>query len=215
VYRLDGTDVRAKNVLIKGPRVTIRPLRKQDLDVMSGWDTFEDPLYRLFDWPRRSSVENGLWYADLVRDRRRVYYAVDDEWQTVIGRISLREIRRRESSRLGIGFGEQYVSQGYGSEALLLFLRYYFRRLGFERMVLDVAAINLRALRLYERCGFERVGSSYEPLPYQADIGFLNEDAYRHLRKFVRQERWRDVVLTYDMALERDDWLAKQRNVAG
>ena len=92
-------------------------------------------------------------------------------------------ILRRESSRLGIGFGEQYVSQGYGSEALLLFLRYYFRRLGFERMVLDVAAINLRALRLYERCGFERVGSSYEPLPYQADIGFLNEDAYRHLMR--------------------------------
>ena len=114
--------MRAKNVRIKGPRVTIRPLRKRDLDVMSGWDTFDDPLDRLFDWPRRSAVENGLWYADLVRDRRRVYYAVDDEQQVVIVLISLREIRQRESARLGIGFGTQYVGQGYGSEALRLFL---------------------------------------------------------------------------------------------
>ena len=57
--------MRAKNVRLKGPRVTIRPLRKRDLDEMSRWDTFKDPLYRLFDWPRRTAVENGLWYADL------------------------------------------------------------------------------------------------------------------------------------------------------
>ena len=189
--------------------MTIRPLRKRDLDVMSSWETFDDPLYRLFDWPRRSTVENGLWFADLVRDRRRVYYAVDDELQEVIGRISLREIRRRESARLGIGFGTKYVSQGYGSEALGLFLHYYFERLGFERMVLDVAAINVRAIRCYERCGFVRTGSSYQPLPWNADIVFLQEEPYRHLRKYVRHDGWRDLALTYDMVLEREDWLAR------
>lgn len=191
--------------------MTIRPLRKRDLDIMSGWEVFEDPLYRLFDWPRRGAVENGLWYADLVRDRRRVYYAVDDEWQTVIGRISLREIRGRESARLGIGFGAPYVSQGYGSEALRLFLRYYFVRLGFQRMVLDVAAINVRAVRCYERCGFERTGSSYQPLPWNADTLFLEEEPYRYLRKYVRNDGWRDLALAYDMVLERKDWLALQR----
>jgi RimJ/RimL family protein N-acetyltransferase len=178
---------------------------------MSGWEVFEDPLYRLFDWPRRGTVENGLWYADLVRDRRRVYYAVDDEWQTVIGRISLREIKGRESARLGIGFGALYVSQGYGSEALNLFLSYYFGRLGFQRMVLDVAAINERAVRCYERCGFERTGSRYQPLPQNADTFFLEEEPYRHLRKYVHQDDWRDLTLTYDMVLEREDWLALQR----
>lgn len=202
--------MRVKNVRIKGPRVTIRPLRKRDLDVMSEWETFEDPLYRLFDWPRRGPVENGLWYADLLRDRRRVYYAVDDERQIVIGRISLREIRGRESARLGIGFGTEYVSQGYGSEALRVFLPYYFIKLGFERMVLDVAAINLRALRCYERCGFERIRSSYEPLPWNADTLFLDEKPYRHLRKYVRHDGWRDLVLSYDMVLKREDWLAQR-----
>lgn len=203
--------MRAKNVRIKGPRVTIRPLRKRDLDVMSSWRTFEDPLYRLFDWPRRGSVENGIWYADLVRDRRRVYYAVDDERHVVIGRISLREIRGKESARLGIGFGEKYVSQGYGSEALHHFLHYYFGRLRFQRIVLDVAAINVRAVRCYERCGFEHTGSSYQPLPWNADTLFLQDEPYRHLRKYVRHDGWRDLALTYDMALDREDWLVLQR----
>jgi RimJ/RimL family protein N-acetyltransferase len=177
---------------------------------MSKWETFEDPLYRLFDWPRRGAVENGLWYAELVRDRRRVYYAVDNERQTLIGRISLREIRGRESARLGIGFGMQYVSQGYGTEALRLFLGYYFERLGFQRMVLDVAAINVRAVRCYERCGFKRTGSSYQSLPRNTDTLFLDEEPYRHLRKYVRSDGWRDLTLSYDMVLEREEWLARQ-----
>ena len=176
---------------------------------MSSWEAFEDPLYRLFDWPRRGKVENSLWYADLVRDRRRVYYAVDDERQVVIGRISLREIKWRESARLGIGFGGRYVSQGYGTEALRLFLDYYFQQLEFQRMVLDVAAINVRALRCYERCGFKRTGSSYEPLPWNADTLFLKEEPYRHLRKYIRNDGWRDLALSYDMVLEREDWLAR------
>ena len=99
------------------------------------------------------------------------------------------------------------MGQGYGSEALQVFLRYYFGRLGFQRMVLDVAAINVRAVRCYERCGFERVGSSYEPLPWNADMLFLEQEPYRHLRKYIRSDGWRDEVLSYDMVLERDDWL--------
>jgi RimJ/RimL family protein N-acetyltransferase len=177
---------------------------------MSDWEAFEDPLYRLFDWPRRGSVENGLWYADLLRDQRRVYYAVDDERRTLIGRISLREIRDRKSARLGIGFGTQYVGQGYGSESLELFLRHFFLDLGFQRMVLDVAAINVRAVRCYEHCGFQRTGSSYQPLPWNADTVFLEEEPYRHLRHYIRNDGWRDLTLTYDMALDRKDWLTQQ-----
>ena len=141
--------MRAEDIRLTGPRVTIRPLRKRDLDTMSSWATFDDPLYRLFDWPRRPAMENGMWFAELMRDRTRVYYAVEDERHTLIGRISLRDIRGRQSARLGIGFGTDFVSQGYGSEALRVFLRYYFGELGFRRLVLDVSAINLRAIRCY------------------------------------------------------------------
>ena len=129
--------MRVPDVRLSGPRVTIRPLRRADLDVMSTWSPFDDPLYRLFDWPQRAYVENGAWFAQLMHDETRVYYAVENEENVLIGRISLRQIRGRESARLGIGFGNDFVSQGYGTESPRVFLRYFFLDLGFRNSLVE------------------------------------------------------------------------------
>jgi diamine N-acetyltransferase len=199
--------MQAPSLLLKGPRVTIRPLEVRDLDIMSTWPTFPDPLYRLFDWPRRSTMENELWFSSLMDDKTRLYYGVEDESRNVIGRISLREIWGRHSARLGIGLGTEYVSQGYGTEALRLFLHLYFNDLGFERMVLDVSAINIRAVRCYERCGFRYVGSHYEYIGTDEEVAFLQEERYQNLKRFFRRKNQRNWALSYDMALEKADWL--------
>jgi RimJ/RimL family protein N-acetyltransferase len=199
--------MKAPDLLLKGPRVTIRPLEVRDLDIMSAWPACQDPLYRLFDWPRRSTMENEIWFSGMVDDKTRLYYGVEDEFRNVIGRISLREIWGRHSARLGIGLGTEYVSQGYGTEALRLFLHHYFDDLGFERMVLDVSAINIRAVRCYERCGFRYVGSHYEYMGTDEDLAFLKEERYQHLRRFFRRKSQRNSALSYDMVLEKVDWL--------
>jgi RimJ/RimL family protein N-acetyltransferase len=201
--------VRVRDIRLRGPRVTIRPLREIDLDIMSTWAAFDDPLYRFFDWPRHAFPENDIWFTELLRDQTRVYYAVDNEEEVLIGRISLRQIQGRESARLGIGFGTDFVSQGYGTEALRVFLRYYFLDLGFRKMVLDVAAINQRAVRCYESCGFERVGTHYQYLGQDYEVAFIKQKPYRHLRQFVRRKGRRNYVLAYDMALAREDWLVQ------
>jgi RimJ/RimL family protein N-acetyltransferase len=177
---------------------------------MSAWPAFPDPLYRLFDWPKRSSASDDLWFYQLMGDRSRVYYAVDNESHELIGRISLREIKGQETARLGIGFGPDYVEQGYGTEALRVFLDYFFGTLGFERMVLDVAAVNLRAVRCYARCGFEKVGSHYQYAGSDHELAFLQNAPYRRLRSFFKRDRNRNRVLAYDMALDREDWLSQQ-----
>lgn len=199
--------MQAPSLVLKGLRVTIRPLEARDLDIMSMWPAFQDPLYRLFDWPRRSTMENELWFSNLMDDKTRLYYGVEDEFRNVIGRISLREIWGRHSARLGIGLGTDYVGQGYGTEALRLFLHHYFRDLGFERMVLDVSAINIRAVRCYERCGFRYVGSHYEYMGTDEDVAFLQEERYQDLKRYFRRKNQRNWALSYDMALEKADWL--------
>ena len=205
--------MRPKDIRLKGTRVTVRPLTKEDLDIMSTWATFDDPLYRLFDWPRRASLENGIWFAELMRDKSRVYYAVENEWGVLIGRISLRQIRAHESSRLGIGFGIDFCGQGYGTESLRVFLRYYFLDLGFRKMVLDVSAINQRAVRCYERCGFERVGTHYQYMGQDSEVAFVKKKPYRHLRPFVQRRGRRNYMLAYDMVLERELWLIQERAI--
>ena len=199
--------MKPREIALHGPRVTIRPLRRPDLDTMSTWPTFDNPLERLFDWPRRSPRENDIWFTRLMRDRGRVYYAIEDESHELIGRISLREIRGRRSARLGIGLGPQFVGRGYGSETLRVFLRYYFADLGFARMVLDVAAVNERAIRCYERCGFKYIGVHYQDVAPGHDLTFLEDERYRSLRRYFVRHGSRAQMLHYDMVLDRDDWL--------
>ena len=202
--------MRAPDVRLKGQRVTIRPLTRGDLRTMSKWPSFEDPLDRLFDWPKRSQASDDLWFYQLMHDKTRVYYAVEGEDERLVGRISLREIAEQRSARLGIGFGPQYVGQGYGTEALRVFLRHFFLDLGFERMVLDVAAVNERAVRCYERCGFRRTGKHHQYAGGDEDLRFLSQPSYAHLRPFFKRERYRNLMLAYDMELTRAEWIAAQ-----
>jgi diamine N-acetyltransferase len=201
--------VKAPDIRLKGERVTIRPLTRQDLRTMSKWPSFDDPLYRLFDWPKRSELSDDLWFYQLLRDKGRVYFAVENQEGELIGRLSLREVRRPVSARLGIGFGPQYVGRGYGTEALQLFLRYYFQEMHFERMVLDVAAVNERAVRCYERCGFQHTAEHYQYAGSDRDLDFLEEPSYDHLRPFFRRDHHRNLMLAYDMEIRRQDWLAE------
>lgn len=202
--------VKAPDIRLKGERVTIRPLTRQDLRTMSKWPSFDEPLYRIFDWPKRSELSDDLWFYQLMRDRSRVYFAVENEQGELIGRLSLREVRSPVSARLGIGFGPQYVSQGYGTEALRLFLRYYFQEMRFERMVLDVAAVNERAVRCYEGCGFQHVGEHYQYAGSDHDLAFLDDSPYDHLRHYFKRDRYQNMVLAYDMEILRKHWLAEQ-----
>ena len=192
---------------LTGPRVTIRPLRRADLDIMSAWPSFDDPLDRLFDWPKRSLLENDVWFGLLVRDQSRVYYAVENEHDGLIGRISLRGVRTSQSARLGIGLGAGFVGHGYGTESLRLFLCYYFTSLGLVRMVLDVAAVNRRAVRSYKRCGFRYESSRYQFAGTDDDLAFLRDQRYRYLRRYFKREGRRNLMLYYDMVLEREDWM--------
>jgi len=178
---------------------------------MSAWPPFDDPLYLLFDWPRRSPSANSAWFSNLMRDQTRIYYALENEFHDLIGRISLREICGCQSARLGIGLGAEYIGKGYGTESLTVFLRYCFIDLGFERIVLDVSAINKRAIRCYERCGFKHSGSHYEFAGTDADIAFLKDERYKDLRRFFRKRDRRNWMLSCDMVLEKKDRLEQQR----
>ncbi len=193
---------------LRGPRVTIRPMKRADLDAMTQWRPFSDPLYRPFDFPRQSRAEQMRWFELRSKDPGRRLYTVEDEDRRVIGSLTLREIDGHRSARLGITIGADFVSQGYGTEALRLFLYYFFQEMGFARMFLDVAATNLRAVRCYRSVGFRQVGQHYRPASDPSYRDLLREPRYRHLRPFFSHQGAVTQVLFYDMSLTREDWQA-------
>jgi RimJ/RimL family protein N-acetyltransferase len=174
---------------------------------MVKWRPFDDPLLAEANWPLRPLDELDRWYSRYSQDPQRLLCAVTDHAGRVIGSITLRERDGRRSARLGITFGSDFVGQGFGSEALSLFVDYYFGVLGFEKLVLDVAGYNQRAIRVYEKIGFVTVGQHERPVGRGGQWTLVEKPAYSDYRQFFRQDwlgrRW---LLCYDMELRREDW---------
>jgi RimJ/RimL family protein N-acetyltransferase len=53
----------------------------------------------------------------------------------------------------------EYRGKGYGTDAMRLAVRYAFNELGLERVTLQAVARNARAIRSYEKVGYELVGT--------------------------------------------------------
>ncbi len=191
---------------LQGQRITIRTMTRNDLDEMVKWRPFADPLYQPFDFPRQSKQDYVRWYEWRRRDPSRRLYTIVNEERKVIGSLTLRDIDRRQSARLGITIGADYVSQGYGTEAVALFLDHFFDEMGFAAMVLDVAATNLRAVRCYREIGFRETGSHYRPASHPSFRILHRDQRYRHLWPFFRQSGAVLKVLFYDMAMIREEW---------
>ncbi len=192
---------------LKSQSLVIRTMERDDLDKMESWRPFTDPLSGLWNIPRSTSVSRDIWFVMHGTDPSRMWFAIERTADgQLIGTLSLREIVKPISARLGISLGADYVDQGYGSEALSTFLPYYFHTLGFQRMLLDVAAANKRAIRVYERLGFQQTDSHYRTIPEGTDLSFLQQAAYRDVRSYFRRHFGHMQLLFLDMALEKRDW---------
>jgi RimJ/RimL family protein N-acetyltransferase len=183
-------------------------MKQSDVDAMIRMRPFADPLYQPFDFPRGNRAEQIRWFNWRNDDSNRRLYAVENEAGQVVGSLTLREIDGQRSARLGITLGADFVSHGYGSEALQLFLDHFFEEMSFARMVLDVAATNLRAVRTYRALGFREIGRHYRPASHRSYRTVRHDPRYRHLRRYFKRQGGFHQVLFYDMVLTREEWLA-------
>lgn len=197
-------------MLLRSARITIRPWQHQDDWTLNQWPPYNDPLEPLWNLSRQSGSV-GDWYGGFDLGGQRRTWAVEDLSARLVGRISLREVDpKRSSARLGITFGAPFVGKGLGTEALSIFLDYYFGELGFQMMVLDVAGPNQRAIRCYERLGFRVVGSDWRGATSMFDRRVLSTPRYAHLAPFFRQGAYSLEVQFFDMELHKEKWLSQK-----
>jgi diamine N-acetyltransferase len=191
---------------LQGESLLIRALQRPDLDKRQSWPPHNDPLHLIWDMPRCSARENDGWFAQMNDGRHRLAYAVDNAEGQMIGMISLREITWGRTARLGISLSSQYVGLGLGTAAMQLFLSYYFLTLGFEQMLLDVAAANTRAVRCYQKLAFRRVGSRWQTADDPIDPHLFEQPEYTPLQRFFRWSWGRTETVYLDMELRHEDW---------
>jgi len=176
----------ARRVLREG-RIVLRPLAGSDLRRCVKW--FSDP--RVIHFLGRSRpvtlAEEERWFRDYERRTDEQIFAIEVE-DAHIGNLGLHKIDgTNRKAEIGIVIGEpDYWDRGFGTEAMRVALRYAFEVLQVHKVSLEVLEYNERAIRTYERLGFQREGVHREDV--YKDGRFVNVVRMSLLGRELREE---------------------------
>ena len=196
-------------VLARGSKTQIRQFSRDHVDRWMEWPPHLDPLY-VASYPRpMQRYERDAWYHERLNRPDYMMFALEDFDNRLVGLLTLRNIDRyRAHGVLGLTLRPEVLSGGYGTDGLWTFLSYYFDHLHFDAMILDVAAYNRRAQRVYEKCGFVYSGEHWGHFD---DYSVFNNDYYRYIRQYFRRRgAWME-TLFYDMLLRRHDYYKRRQ----
>lgn len=144
--------------MLRGARVTLRPVTASDLPVMRRW--FDDPETMAYWANPRPFVIERQFEADLTGRFATFdhagYFTILDPSGRPIGRIDYEDVdTRARSASIGILIGEPDArGHGYGPDAIRALLLHLFHDRNLHRVELTVLAWNERAIRAYRRFGF-------------------------------------------------------------
>ncbi|MEA1992870.1 MAG: GNAT family protein [Euryarchaeota archaeon] len=145
--------------MIKGKKVVLRALEKEDIE--NCWRWINDPeitegLAMIFPV---SKYEEEKWYENTVGDDKNKIFAIEAD-STYIGNIGLHEIDWvNRKAELGIMIGEkESQGKGYGTDAIKTLLRYAFTKMNLHKIQLRAFEYNKKAIQCYKKCGFNEEG---------------------------------------------------------
>lgn len=197
---------------IRGPRIGIRKLKLEDVFQMRKWGYHESPLLGDYNFPDMNDRELKLWYKLKTIGWYNKYYGIFNEENKLIGYMGIKSIRRiKRESTLGIVFDPNYVSMGYGTECLSIFLNHYFTKMKMKRMYLEVAEFNKRAYRLYEKMGFKPVGYYLDEF-YDKRLDLSNRYYLDEKSSFVITDK-KIYNYIYKMKLDKKTFLNRQQEL--
>ncbi len=141
---------------LRGERVVLRPLTLADAPALLA--ILRDP--GVAAWWRRAT-----W--DQVNEEGATVFAIIVDGE-IAGSIQFGEETDPDyrNAAIDIFVADAWQDRGVGSEAMRTLIGYLVEERGHHRLTVDPAAANERAIHVYERLGFRRVGTmrAYERL---------------------------------------------------
>jgi RimJ/RimL family protein N-acetyltransferase len=146
--------------VLTGERVTLRPVRPDDLPTLYAWRLDLDT------WGATTASPPYPMTFELFRERAEKAALESDGAEfvvevggTVIGRGALFHFDPLSRyAEVGISFGPEHRGQGYGRETLRLLVDFGFRYRNLRRIWLETLATNEAAIRCYAAVGFVEEG---------------------------------------------------------
>ena len=108
-----------------------------------------------------SEEKERKWVREKLEENAQVFSMIEKNSGQFIGNIELMDVHGT-AAELGIAITAEKQELGYGTEAIRAVTQYGMDVLGLERIFLKVFPDNVRAIHVYEKCGFHEYARTPE-----------------------------------------------------
>ncbi|WP_404406977.1 GNAT family N-acetyltransferase [Jeotgalibacillus malaysiensis] len=149
-------------------RITLRKVTEEDTEIYHKWRNNPEVMKSTSPvMDQYSKSETAAFIQMILGANDAKSYMIElKETGSPIGIISLIHIdykNRNAECVIDLGEADQW-GKGFGKEAMQLLLSYAFEELNLHKVYLRVFSFNERAVRLYEKLGFEKEGEQQDQL---------------------------------------------------
>lgn len=146
----------------EGDKVRLRAIEPEDWETFSQFE-LDSELARLAGSTRfpRSRAAAREWAEEASKRSNgdRIDLVIETINGTAIGAISVREADRRHGVfSYAIAIAQEHRRKGYGTQAVWLLLRHYFRELRYNKVEVGIYSFNEESIYFHESLGFQHEG---------------------------------------------------------
>lgn len=152
------TAINARARAVGGP-VKLRPLEREDLMFVHQLNNNDSIMRYWFEEAYESFAELAQLYERNIHnqtERRFIIANSDGQPAGLVELVEINHLHRRCEFQIAIH--PSFQGQGYAPRATRIAMDYAFSVLNIHKLYLHVDKDNARAVRIYERCGFEPEG---------------------------------------------------------
>lgn len=144
---------------IEGSEVFLSPVNPQDVEIYTKWLN-QPEIVRLVGTQGIISLPSEKDFLEKMAREDHNFAIVRQSDERLLGNCSLMDVNQRHrTATAGLFLGDpETMSRGYGSQALALLLQYAFDEVNLHNVMLNVYEYNPRAIRAYEKVGFQLIG---------------------------------------------------------
>lgn len=152
--------------MILSDHIRLRPLETKDSELLFKWINNRELVIQNAAYIPVTRIDHEKWMDGVLMKRAdMIFFGIEvNTTQELIGSCQLHSISAiHRSAELQIRIGNKnYQGKGFGSEAVKMLCHFGFSDLNLHRIYLNVFSSNLRAIRTYEKCGFNHEGTLKE-----------------------------------------------------
>lgn len=148
----------------RGEKIELAEIKREYVPKYVEWfNDWEMVQYLMPGIPLPMTLEEETqWYDSRGKnkDKSIIFAILALPDKNLIGNVGLHDLDfKNRRAAFGISIGDKaYWGKGYGTDATRTIVKYGFEQLGLNRIELEVYDFNPRAIRAYEKAGFQRDG---------------------------------------------------------